>query len=306
MIQMNSISNNSNLPYQISNILSDVCGASTAPLHKPTFSGNEWEYTKDCIETTFVSSVGKYVDRFENDLESFTGARKAVAVVNGTSALHIALILAGVRQKDEVLIPALTFVATANAVKYCGAIPSFIDSNESSELIQTHCLTGFRKIQSKIMGFVLTKNTKNTIRAIVPMHTFGHPCAIDELINIARKFNLILVEDAAESLGSFYKGQHTGTFGELGVLSFNGNKTITTGGGAILTDNLELAAKAKHLTTTAKMSHSWEYNHDAVGFNYRLPNLNAALGCAQLEQIESFIKSKRRLYRVYEDSFSKS
>lgn len=307
MIQMNSISNNSNLPYQISNILSDVCGASAAPLHKPTFSGNEWEYTKDCIETTFVSSVGKYVDRFENDLESFTGARKAVAVVNGTSALHIALILAGVRQKDEVLIPALTFVATANAVKYCGAIPHLIDSNESTLGVDPDSLFNWlQENTEQNNGLCINKNTKNTIRAIVPMHTFGHPCAIDELINIARKFNLILVEDAAESLGSFYKGQHTGTFGELGVLSFNGNKTITTGGGgAILTDNLELAAKAKHLTTTAKMSHSWEYNHDAVGFNYRLPNLNAALGCAQLEQIESFIKSKRRLYCVYEDSFSK-
>ncbi len=285
--------------------ISKVIETNTAQLHEPVFEGNEWKYVKECIDSTFVSSVGKFVDRFELDLAKFTGAKYAVAVMNGTSALEIALRLAGVFPNDEVLIPSLTFVATANAVSYCDAIPHFIDSEEISLGIDINKLSEYLETNVKIVNSIsINKNSGRPIRAIVPMHTFGHPCNLEALVNLAKKYNIAIVEDAAEALGSYYKGKHVGTFGLFGTLSFNGNKTITTGGGgAILTNNKELAKKAKHLTTTAKVKHSWEFIHDQVGYNYRMPNINAALGCAQLESITNTLKRKRQLFNKYEKAF---
>lgn len=291
---------------QVVAAVGNAIGGRPAALHEPTFGGNEWRYLKECLDSTFVSSVGKFVDRFEADLAKFTGARHAVAVVNGTAALHIALKLAGVRPGDEVLTPALTFVATANAVAYCGAIPHFVDAEPdtlgiAAEKLHEH----LRDCTDRSDSGCVNRATGRRISALVPMHTFGHPSDLDGLLSIARDFNLTLIEDAAESLGSFYHGKHTGTFGGLGTLSFNGNKTITTGGGgAILTDNPALARRAKHLTTTAKLPHVWEYRHDEVGYNYRLPNLNAALGCAQMEQLPGMIDAKRRLFERYQAAFA--
>lgn len=274
-------------------------------LHEPSFGGNEWVYLKACLDSTFVSSVGKFVDQFEADLVNFTGAKHAIAVVNGTSALHIALQLVGVISGDEVLIPALTFVATANAVSYCNATPHFIDSEPTTLGIDALKLRDYLSSHTRQeMGRCLNCETGRVIRAIVPMHTFGHPVDLEALLSISHDFNIALVEDAAESLGSYYQGKHTGTFGKLGVLSFNGNKIVTTGGGgAILTDDSQLAKRAKHLTTTAKITHAWEFFHDEVGYNYRLPNLNAALGCAQLEQLPGMLSAKRRLYEKYHKEF---
>ena len=285
--------------------ISKVIKNNKAQLHEPVFEGNEWNYVRECIDSTFVSSVGKFVDRFEFDLAEYTGAKYAVAVMNGTSALEIALKLAGVFPNDEVLIPSLTFVATANAVSYCSAIPHFIDSEERTLGIDIYKLSEYLDTNVKIVNRIsINKNSGRPIRAIVPMHTFGHPCNLDELVNLANKYNIAIVEDAAEALGSYYKGKHVGTFGLFGTLSFNGNKTITTGGGgAILTNNEELAKKAKHLTTTAKVKHSWEFIHDQVGYNYRMPNINAALGCAQLENITNTLKRKRQLFNKYEKAF---
>jgi perosamine synthetase len=282
-----------------------VVGFEAVALHEPRFSGNEWKYLKDCLDSTFVSSVGKYVDQFENELAAYVGVKHAVAMVNGTAALHIALILAGVKQDEEVLIPSLTFVATANAVSYCGGIPHFIDSEEKTLGVDAYKLSDYLKTITKFQGEqCVNRFTGKVIRALVPMHTFGHPCELEELLSVAKDFKLILVEDAAESLGSTYHGRHTGTFGLMGTLSFNGNKTITTGGGgAIITNDSDIAHRAKHLTTTAKKSHRWAFEHDEVGFNYRMPNLNAALGLAQLEQLPSFIESKRRLFRKYQSAF---
>jgi perosamine synthetase len=239
-------------------------------------------------------------------LATFTGAKRAVAVVNGTAALHMSLLLAGVEAGDEVLLPALTFIATANAVAYCQAKPHFVDSEERSLGMDASALRDYLQATTEMRnGHCINLRTGQVIRAMVPMHTFGHPVDIDALLSVAHDFHLQLIEDAAESLGSTVGGRHTGTFGVMGALSFNGNKTITTGGGgAILTDDLELAARAKHLTTTAKVSHRWNFMHDAVGFNYRLPNINAALGCAQLEQLPSFLLDKRRLHKVYQSIFS--
>lgn len=277
----------------------------TYPLHEPEFSGREWEYVKNCIETGMVSSVGTYVDKFERMLEEFTGAKHAVAVVNGTAGLHIALKLAGVQAEDEVLVPALTFVASANAVTYCGASPHFVDSEEQTFGIDPDKLREYlRKNTKQHSGFCINRRTDKVIRAMLPMHTFGHPAKMEGLLKVARDFHIVLVEDAAEAIGSFYHGQHTGTFGLLGVLSFNGNKTITSGGGgSILTNDSALARRAKHLTTTSKLSHSWEYRHDEIGYNYRLPNINAALGCAQLEQLPCFLKAKQKLYGLYQKAF---
>jgi len=274
-------------------------------LHEPSFRGNEWVYLKACLDSTFVSSVGKFVDQFEVDLAHFTGAKHVVAVVNGTSALHIALQLVGVISGDEVLIPALTFVATANAVSYCNAIPHFIDSEPTTLGIDALKLRDYLSSHTRQeTGRCINCETGRVIRAIVPMHTFGHPVDLEALLSIAHDFNIALVEDAAESLGSYYQGRHTGTFGKLGVLSFNGNKIVTTGGGgAILTDDSQLAKRAKHLTTTAKITHAWEFCHDEVGYNYRLPNLNAALGCAQLEQLPGMLAAKRGLYEKYQKEF---
>lgn len=271
------------------------------PLHEPYFKGNEWLYVKECIDTNWVSSVGKYVDLFEEKLADFVGVKKAVAVVNGTAALHISLKLVGVEESDEVLIPTLTFIATANAVVYAGAIPHLVDSDKSTLGIDPKKLSDYlHEISVMKNSFCYNKKTGRRIKAIVPMHTFGHPVDMDPLMELCKKYNIDIVEDAAESLGSLYKGHHTGSFGKLSAISFNGNKIITTGGGgAILTDNEDLAKKAKHITTTAKVPHKWEFNHDQIGYNYRMPNINAALGCAQLEQLPGYIKTKRRLAQIY-------
>ena len=287
--------------------LRTVIGTGKVSLHEPSFNGNEWNYLKECLDSTFVSSVGSYVGRFENELAAFTSARHAVAVVNGTAALHLALQLAGVQEGDEVLLPSLTFIATANAVSYCRAVPHFIDSNEYTLGADPLALRSWLRATCEIRsGLCVNKLSGRVIRALVPMHVFGHPVDIEGLLAVARDFHLALVEDAAESLGSYRDGRHTGTAGLLGVLSFNGNKTITTGGGgAILTNNAELAKAAKHLSTTAKMPHAWEYSHDAIGYNYRMPNLNAALGCAQLEQLPALLAQKRNLFERYRSAFGK-
>lgn len=283
-----------------------VVGIEPAVLHEPSFAGNEWLYLKECLDSTFVSSVGKFVNQFEADLAAYTGARHAVAVVNGTAALHIALMLAGVRAGDEVLVPALTFVATANAITYCGATPHFVDSEARTLGVGAEKLRSYLASHTEQRaGQCINRISGRVIRALIPMHTFGHPVDVDGLLALAHDFNIALVEDAAESLGSYYHGQHTGTFGLMGTLSFNGNKTITTGGGgAVLTNNAEIARHAKHLTTTAKLQHAWEYRHDEIGYNYRLPNLNAALGCAQLEQLPTKLAAKRRLFQRYQAAFA--
>jgi perosamine synthetase len=278
-----------------------VTGDSPVALHEPRFAGNEWAYVKECIDSTFVSSVGKFVTRFEQDLAELTGARHAIAVANGTVALHVAFQLAGVKPGTEVLVPALTFVGTVNPVAHCGAIPHFVDSEERTLGIDPGALRDYlSRITDQSGGQVINRGTGRAIHGLVPMHTFGHPVDLDGLLAVAHDFGLVIIEDAAESLGSYYHGRHTGTFGRLGTLSFNGNKTITTGGGgAILTDDPELAGLAKHLTTTAKVPHPWEYRHDQVAYNYRMPNLNAALGCAQLEQLTTLVEAQRTLYERY-------
>jgi perosamine synthetase len=298
--------NKNTLPEQIVAAIQLVVGVGPAVLHEPRFNGNEWAYVKACLDSTFVSSVGTFVERFESEVAAYTGSKHAIAVVNGTAALHIALMLAGVREGDEVLVPALTFVATANAVQYCGAIPHFIDCEEKTLGLAASPLREYLGlITEQHNGQCINTRTGRVIRAIVPMHTFGHPVEIDALLAIASDFNLTLVEDAAESLGSYYHGRHTGTFGMLGTLSFNGNKIITTGGGGIiLTNDSYLAKKAKHLTTTAKIFHRWAFEHDAVGYNYRMPNINAALGCAQLESLSNILIAKRSLFRRYSEAFS--
>lgn len=290
---------------QVVEAVQSVVGNSPAPLHEPDFDGNEWLYLKECLDSNYVSSVGQFVTQFESSLKDYTGAKYAVSVVNGTSALHIALKLAGVQSGDEVLIPALTFIATANAVTFCGAIPHFVDSEETTLGIAPDKLRDYLKVSTiQSSGLCVNRNTRRVIRALVPMHTFGHASNVDGLIEVANEFNLVVVEDAAESLGSLYKGRHTGTFGTLGTLSFNGNKIVTTGGGgAILTDDADLAAKAKHLTTTAKKSHPYEFIHDEIGYNYRMPNINAALGYAQLERLTHKVKRKRSLYSEYKNQF---
>lgn len=276
------------------------------PLHEPYFCGNEWLYIKECIDTGWVSSVGKFVDMFEEKLAEFTGVKRAVAVVNGTAALQICLQLVGVKKEDEVLIPALTFIATANAVTYCGAIPHFVDSEEKTLGLDPFKLRNYLKDIAEVRGGACyNKITKRRIKAVVPMHTFGHPVDLDELAALCEEFYLELVEDAAESLGSYYKGRHTGNWGKVSAVSFNGNKVITTGGGgAILTNDMELGKLAKHLTTQAKVPHRWEFNHDMIGYNYRMPNINAALGCAQLEQLPGFLDKKRQLAKRYQTVFS--
>ena len=277
----------------------------TFALHEPSFKGNEWNYVKDCLDSGWVSSVGEYVTQLEHKLADFTGAGYAVAVVNGTAALHIALQLAGVKAGDEVILPGLTFIATANAVCYCGAIPHFADSEAKTLGIDPRKLRDYIKEISELRPQgCFNRQTGRRISAVIPMHTFGHPVDMDPLLQLCQEFKLQLVEDAAESLGSFYKDQHTGTMGLVSSLSFNGNKTITTGGGgAILTNDGAIAKLAKHLTTQAKVPHRWEFNHDMIGYNYRMPNINAALGCAQLEQLPGFIKNKRHLANRYQEAF---
>ncbi|HEY3389504.1 MAG TPA: LegC family aminotransferase [Prolixibacteraceae bacterium] len=274
-------------------------------LHEPLFIGNEKKYLNECIDSTFVSSIGKFVDLFEEKLADYTGAKRAVVCVNGTSALNLALKLVGVEQNDEVITQALTFIATANAIIYCGAKPIFIDADKDTMGLSPESLEAF------LLNYALIKEdgcynatTGKRIKACVPMHTFGHPCRIDAIAEICKKFGIELIEDAAESIGSFYKGKHTGTFGRVGVISFNGNKTITTGGGGMLLFNDEVMAKrAKHLTTQAKLPHQWDFVHDEIGYNYRMPNINAAIGVAQLENLDFFIARKRALASEYSDFF---
>lgn len=275
-------------------------------LHEPAIGDLERRYVMDCLDSTYVSSVGKYVDEFEHRLAEYTGVKHVVAVANGTAALHVCLLLAGVERDDEVLLPALTFIATANAISYLNAVPHFVDSHLSTLGMDPV------KLRDYLLDIAEVRNdecynitTGRRIKAVVPMHTFGHPVDLDALVSVCEEFSLTLVEDAAESLGSLYKGRHTGQWGRLTALSFNGNKIVTTGGGgAILTNDEQLAHRAKHITTTAKVPHRWAYVHDETGYNYRLPNLNAALGCAQLEQLEYFLDSKRMLAMRYAETFS--
>lgn len=276
------------------------------PLHEPIFIGNEKRYLNECIDSTFVSSVGKFVDRFEEMVAEFTGSRYAVATVNGTSALHVALKIVGVNEHCEVVTQPLTFIATCNAISYCKAKPVFVDVDKDTLGMSPESLESFLKERTSFEnGVCINKTTKKKIGAVVPMHTFGHPCRIEEITQICKKYNIPLVEDAAESLGSYYKDKHTGTFGKVSVFSFNGNKTITTGGGGmIITDDEELAKRAKHITTTAKVPHPYEYIHDEVGYNYRLPNINAALGCAQMEMLEEILANKRETAKSYQEEFS--
>lgn len=278
---------------------------SFAPLHEPRFSGRENDYVRDCIDSGWVSSVGSYVDRFEVELAARFEMPYAIAVMNGTAALHMCLMLAGVERGDEVLMPALTFIATANAVSYIGAIPYFCDSDERSLGIDAAKLEAhLHEIAVVRNGVCTNKQTGRVIRALVPMHCFGHPSDMDALAEVAARWQIALVEDAAESIGALYKGKPTGRHGLLSAVSFNGNKIMTTGGGgAILTSDEALARRAKHLTTTAKRPHPYEFYHDEVGYNYRMPNLNAALGVAQLEQLDEFLAAKQRLADRYRIAF---
>jgi perosamine synthetase len=276
-------------------------------LHEPTFGGKEWEYLKNCLDSGWVSSVGKYVDDFEDQLQNTTGSKYAVAVVNGTSALHLCLQLCDVKNDDEVLVPALAFVAVANAVLYCNGVPHFVDSNEATLGVDPACLESYLKQITEIKNDqCFNKSSGRRIKALIAVHTFGHPVDLDAVLRVCQRFHIDLIEDAAESLGSIYKGVHTGCYGKVAALSFNGNKIITTGGGgAVLTQNKNLAHLAKHLSTTAKQPHPWRISHDNMGYNYRLPNLNAALGCAQLEQLPEFVRKKRRLAARYKKEFDK-
>ena len=276
------------------------------PLHEPKFIGNERKYLIDCIDSTFVSSVGKYVDTFEKEFAKIVGSKYAIATVNGTAALHVSLILADVQNNDEVITQALTFVATANAISYCGAKPIFVDVDSDTMGLSPDSLKRFLEQNCEIKeNICINKTTGKIIKACVPMHTFGHPCKIEEIKEICDIWHIILVEDAAESLGSYYKDKHTGTFGKIGAFSFNGNKIITSGGGGVIvTDDEVLAKRAKHVTTTAKISHPYEYVHNEIAYNYRLPNINAALLVAQLEQLEKFLVSKRELAAKYKEFFS--
>lgn len=271
------------------------------PLHEPRFAGREWELVKNCIDTGWVSSVGQYVDGFEAKLAETCGAGRAVAVVNGTAALHMALLLAGVEPNDEVIVPTLTFVATVNAVTYCGAVPHLVDSEMLTLGMDPDKLARrLERVGERRDGLLVNRETGRVIRAVVPMHTFGHPVDMDRLNAVAAQFGLPVIEDATESLGTLYKGRPSGSLAPIGTLSFNGNKIVTTGGGgAVLTQDAALGARAKHLTTTAKVPHRWAFDHDAVGYNYRLPNLNAALGVAQLEQLPGFLAAKRALAERY-------
>lgn len=275
------------------------------PLSAPKFIGNEKKYLAECIDTTFVSSVGSFVDRFEEDMAIYTGAKKAVVCVSGTNALHMALMLVGVERHDEVLTQALTFIATCNALSYIGARPIFIDVDKDTlGLSPTAVRIWLEKNAELKNGVCYNKRTGCRVKACVPMHTFGHPVHLDELVQVCAEWHIELVEDAAESIGSLYKGKHTGTFGKVGVISFNGNKTITTGGGGMLLfQDEELGAYAKHLTTQAKIPHRWEFRHDHIGYNYRMPNINAALGCAQLENLDRYVADKRETAARYADFF---
>ena len=290
---------------KIVDYIKDLYGQDFVPLSVPQFIGNEKKYLNECIDSTFVSSVGKFVDRFEDDMAAYTGAKRAVVCVSGTNALHMALMLAGVERDDEVLTQALTFIATCNAISYIGAHPVFIDVDKQTMGLSPDAVKAWLAAHAEVKdGQCYNKHTGHRVKACVPMHTFGHPVRIEELAAICAEWHLELVEDAAESIGSKYKGKHTGLFGKVGVLSFNGNKTITTGGGGMLLFNdEELGALAKHLTTQAKVPHRWEFRHDHIGYNYRMPNINAALGCAQLEHLDEYVANKRATAAAYAEYF---
>lgn len=280
-------------------------GQNPVPLHAPVFLGNEKKYLAECIDSTFVSYVGKYVTQFEEMTAQYTGAKYAIAMVNGTTALQIALQVAGVKPGDEVITQPLTFVATANAISHCGATPVFVDVDIDTMGLSPQNLKDFL-LKNYVIKSDGTYNrlTGKRLAAIVPMHTFGFPCRIDNIVEIADSFNVPVVEDSAESLGSCYKSKHTGTFGIAGILSYNGNKTITTGGGGvIITDSEYFYSKAKHLSKTAKLPHQYEYDHDQVGYNYRMPNVNAAIGVAQMEKIEEYLLNKRSTSNIYNEYF---
>ena len=286
--------------------IKEVYGTSDfVPLAVPKFIGNEKKYLEECIDTTFVSSVGKFVDRFEEMMAEYTGAKRAVVCVSGTNALHMAMMLAGVERDDEVLTQALTFIATCNAISYIGAHPVFIDVDRDTMGLSPKAVQKWLEANAEIKdGVCFNKGTGRRIKCCVPMHTFGHPVHIEELVEVCKNWHIELVEDAAESIGSFYKGKHTGTFGKVGAISFNGNKTITTGGGGMLLFmDEELGAYAKHLTTQAKVPHRWEFRHDHIGYNYRMPNINAAIGCAQMEHLEEFVLNKRETAAKYAEYF---
>jgi perosamine synthetase len=274
------------------------------PLHEPRFLSNEKQYLMDTIDSTFVSSVGRYVDDFEIAVANYTGADYAIATVNGTAALHAALVLAGVRNGDEVITQSLTFVATCNAIRYCNAAPVFVDVSKKTLGLSAESMSQFLEENCEIRddGYCWNKTTEKIVRACVPMHTFGFPVEVDDINNLCNCYNIVLVEDAAESLGSTYKEKHTGTTGKISAVSFNGNKIITTGGGGmLLTNDKSLAEQAKHITTTAKIKHKWAFDHDQMGFNYRLPNLNAALGLAQMESLPKILNGKRLIAKRYQE-----
>lgn len=277
-------------------------------LHVPVFLGNEKKYLNECIDSTYVSSVGSFVDRFEKDIAEYTGAKRAVVCVNGTNGIAIALKLVGVEMGDEVITQPLTFIATANAISYCNAHPIFLDVDKDTMGLSPQKMSAWLDENAMLQdGVCINKKTQRKIKACVPMHSFGHPVKIEDLCEVCRKWHIELVEDAAESIGSFYDGKHTGTFGKIGILSFNGNKTITTGGGGMLLfQDKQLGDYAKHLTTQAKIPHRWEFKHDVVGYNYRMPNINAALGCAQLEKIDFILKNKRETAMAYKKFFQDS
>lgn len=278
------------------------------PLHAPCFLGNEKKYLNECIDSTYVSSVGKFVDRFEEMVADYTGATKAVVCVNGTNALHVALLLVGVERDDEVISQALTFVATANAISYIGAHPVFLDVDKDTMGLSPVSLRKWLEESTEIHGaYCYNKKTGRRVKACVPMHTFGHPVKIQEIQSVCAQYHIELVEDAAESIGSLYGGTHTGLFGKVGAISFNGNKTITTGGGGMLLfKDEELGKYAKHLTTQAKVPHKWAFYHDHIGYNYRMPNINAALGCAQMENLDRFVENKRETAALYQRFFEGS
>ncbi len=291
----------------IINIVKKILGKGHHSLHEPYFCGNEWKYVKKTLDDNYVSSIGSFVNKFENQIKKFTKSKYAISVINGTEALHLSLVACGVKSNDEVLVPTITFVGTANSILYSGAIPHFVDSEFETLGIDPVKLEKYlKKITIRKGKFYFNKKTKRRIRAIIPVHIFGNICQIDKILKIAKKYNLIVIEDAAEALGSFFKNKHAGNFGLIGCFSFNGNKILTTGGGgAIITNNKSLAKKIKHLSTTAKINHRWEYIHDAVGYNFRMPNLNAALGSAQFENLNKFLRSKRKLFLRYKKEFSR-
>ncbi len=300
------MTNISNLANEVVEFSRKIFGDEFIPLHRPIFNGNEREYLIECIDSNFVSSVGEKVTEFENNIADFTGTKYAIATVNGTSALHAAIELAGVERGDEVITQALTFIATCNAISYVGAVPVFVDVDMETLGMSPKSIREFLEEGCEMRnGYCYNKFTGKRISACIPMHTFGFPCKVKEISEICFEWNIALIEDAAESLGSFIDKRHTGTFSSMATLSFNGNKLITTGGGGmIITDDEILAKKAKHLTTTAKKAHPYEFFHDIKGYNYRLPNLNAALGCAQLEQIEKLLEEKRKLAKAWSKFFS--